>query len=173
MALLRLKALKSPSPRVWWNIESPVAGVVLIEVVLESNPAPLHWRAGLWEKPPLDLSMDSSGRMIGFQFVLQDERVPLAEDAGGPRVTAPAWPVFDVDSWPEDRYMDEHIPVTVGRLAAGTLLLGIGNLEGPDRLLEVGDGLAVGLTDGMLREIRLGPLDADDWESIDAFSPVA
>lgn len=59
MALLRLKTLKSPPPRVRWNVESPVGGVVLIEVVLDRNPAPLHWRAGLWEKPPLDLHQGS------------------------------------------------------------------------------------------------------------------
>ena len=63
---------------------------------------------GLWDKPPLDVSLAPDGRLAAVQFVLQDERVPrdggkqLAGDG-----TGGSWPVFEVASWPDGRYLDE------------------------------------------------------------------
>lgn len=169
-ATLRLKAKEAPLPQVPWRIESPTPGVVLVEAVLDTDRAPLHWRVGQWDKPPLDLWMDASGRLLGVQFALQDERVGPEDTTADKPVDDHGRPVFDVSSWPEDRYIDTEAPVVAARAREGTLALRIGDCGQIDRLLQVGDGLAVGLRTSALATVRLGPLSAEDWETIDAFS---
>ena len=141
-----------------------------MEAVLGSDGSPLHWRAGLWDKPPLDVTMDAAGGLLGVQFVLQDERV----DRGGTLAVSAepesGRPVFDVEAWPADRYLDVETTVTALRTPEGLLVLRIGDVGASDRVLAVGEGLAVGLHEGALAEIRIGPLTGEDWEAIDAFS---
>lgn len=167
---LRLKGLEAPLSRVGCNVESPTPGVVLVELVLGSDRAPLHWRVGLWDKPPLDISMDASGRLLGVQFVLQDERVERDDTATESGASESGRPVFDVATWPDDRYLDVEAPVTAVRTPEGTLVLRIGDVGNVDRVLLVGDGLAVGVRADALAEVRIGPLTVEDWEAIDAFS---
>ncbi len=160
-------------PKVSLLVESPVPGVVLINAVLDRQEAPLHWRAGLWDKPPLDVSLASDGRLAAVQFVLQDERVPRSEGlqfsgagSGG------SWPVFDVASWTDGRYLDEEVVVSFERMG-DSLILGIGAAVA-QRWERVGEGLAVGLNVGdEAAALALGPLDAEDWDAIDTFSWVA
>src|SRR5918996_4765799 len=105
---LRLAGSESSRGEATWSIESPTPGVVLIDVnvVGANRRPPLHWRTGTWQKPPLDISLDREGRLIGFQFVLQDERVKegVATDLPAPKA---CWPIFDVANWPKDRYLDD------------------------------------------------------------------
>lgn len=172
MEELRLKDLESPLSRVACNVESPTPGVVLVEVGLGSDPAPLHWRAGSWDKPPLDISMDASGRLLAVQFVLQDEWVERDGTATERAPSELGRPVFDVSSWPDDRYLDVEASVTAVRTPEGTLVLRIGEVGDVDRVVLVGEGLAVCLRADALVEVRIGPLDVEDWEAIDAFSSV-
>ncbi len=170
MGELRLKGLEAPVPQVPWRVESPTPGVVLVEVVLGSDAAPLHWRVGLWDKPPLDISMDRSGRLLGVQFVLQDERVDRNGAVAERAVNDSGRPVFEVTSWPEDRYLDVEAAVVATRTSAGSLVLRIGDVGDVDRAVLVGDGLVLGLRADALVEITIGPLGVEDWEAIDAFS---
>lgn len=167
---LRLKKLDAPLAQVPCNIESPTPGVVLVEVDLGRYPAPLHWRVGLWDKLPLDLSMDPSGRLLSVQFVLQDERVGRDDGAIERAVSNAGRPVFDVASWPENRYVDVEAPVVAARTPAGTLVLRVGDGGEVERVLLVGDGLALGLRRTRLVDIMIGPLSREEWEAIDAFS---
>jgi hypothetical protein len=157
-----------------WNIESPTPGVVLIDVAIErpSRSTPLHWRAGTWSKPPLDLSLDDHGRLVGLQFVLQDERVPAGQWTVFPDPEV-GLPVFDVRGWPSERYRDETMVVQASRLSSGELALRLGDLQPLARVCAVAAGVLMGFTEaGSLAEIRLGPLDEEDWAAIDAFSYV-
>ena len=154
-------------------VESPVPGLVLIDAVLDRQEAPLHWRAGLWDKPPLDISLAPDGRLTAVQFVLQDERVPRSDglqlSGAGP---GGSWPVFDVVSWPDGRYLDEEVVVSFERMG-DSLVLGIGAAVA-QRWERVGEGLAVGLNvSDEVVALALGPLDAEDWNAIDTFSSVA
>jgi hypothetical protein len=156
----------------WLGISRvPLLGVVLINVnvVGEKDPAPLHWRVGTWGKPPLDVALDQQGQLVGFQFVLQDEQVPVRElrelppsESGAPR--------FDIENWPTARYLDVSSAVMVHRTTEGELVLHLGD-EPIERGCRLGPDLSMGFTAvGALTEIRLGPLPLDDWEAIDAFS---
>jgi hypothetical protein len=67
--VLRLVGMEhEPQAMVAWRIESPTVGVVLFDVDVGAwgHPIPLHWRAGDWRKPPLDIQLDPrSGRLCG------------------------------------------------------------------------------------------------------------
>lgn len=172
--MLRLIRQESPPPEISILIESPVPGVVLIDIVLDSHNAPLHWRAGSWDKPPLDVSLRPDGWLAGVQFVVQDEEVPMragldpsSGEAGG------GWPIFEVALWPDDeRYVDEKLHVSFERVAA-SLVLRIG-FEPAQRWARVGAGMAVGLNaaDDVVGMV-FGPLHADDWDVIETFSSVS
>jgi hypothetical protein len=80
-------------------------------------------------------------------------------------------PIFDTDSRPSDRYIDEESSVSAIRLAGGELVVRLGNEQPLRRICQVGSDLFMGFSDDrVLKEVRLGPLSADDWEDIDAFS---
>lgn len=155
-----------------WSIEAPTVGVVLIDVTIRraESAAPLHWRAGAWTKPPLDVSLDDEGRLISIQFVLQDERVSPGQWSVLPDPEGAA-PVFDVKNWPAERYRDETLAVTASRLSGGELALRIGDEQHLARACRVDAGLLMAFgADGDLAKILLGPLANEDWEGIDAFS---
>lgn len=44
----------------------------------DASDAPLHWRAGDWSKPPLDVRLSDVGAVESIQFVFQDESVNAA-----------------------------------------------------------------------------------------------
>jgi hypothetical protein len=169
---LRLVRVDPVSVAAVWSIETPTPGVVFIDVALDGDapPAPLHWRASTGAKPPLDLSLDGGGRLVGFQFVLQDERVPSGEWSVLPDPENGV-PLFDVSEWPSDRYRDEIVPVSASRLSGGELTLRLGEARAPTHACQVGAGLVMAFNeDNSLAEIRLGPLDDEDWDAIAAFS---
>lgn len=154
------------------RVESPVPGVVLIDVSLGGAgfPAPLHWRAGDWTKPPLDVSLTPDGRVVGFQFVLQDERVPEEDVTAQRQVKWAGTPVFVVDGWPTDRYCDERLVVSPVRSLTGELVLRLGGAGPALEWGEVSAGLLFGFAGDQLVEIVVGALDTDDWASVGAFS---
>lgn len=169
---MRLARVESHSGVVVTNIESPTPGVVLIDVhvVGRTEGVPLHWRIGTWTKPPLDIRLDRDGRLIGFQFVLQDERVPEAPTPDLP-IEGIGLPIFDVEDWHSDGYLDQTSDVTAHRLAGLELLLGVQSEQIGRHVYRVAPDLAMAFADdGRLAEIRLGPLSLEDWGSIDAFS---
>lgn len=155
-----------------WRVESPVPGVVLIDasVIGVRAPAPLHWRIGLWDKPPLDLEIDPmTGRLQGLQFVLQDERVAVGDIPEIAEVVR-GLPIFDVSEWPSDRYIDERREVSAVRARSDELILRVGQ-DPAASASRIPGQLVIGYgQDGGLTQIRLGPLDREEWEGIDALS---
>ena len=168
---LRLARIETVSCDAIWRIESPTPGVVLIDVhvVGIEEAVPLHWRTGTWSKPPLDVSLDREGRLVGFQFVLQDERVREGIPLDFP-VPKLGLPVFDVEDWPSDRYADVKSALEAFRLEGSELELRLGD-ESVRQACQVGSSLFMTFGDhDRLSAIRLGPLSVEDWEAIDAFS---
>src|SRR5439155_5966841 len=110
--LIRLEASEYP---IGLSIEVPTKGVAILDVTVGSwrSRVPLHWRAGNWSKPPLDVALSPDGELESIQLVLQDEAVNASdeclpalrhqEEAGRP--------AFDVDGWPPNRYFDVHTDV--------------------------------------------------------------
>ncbi len=169
---LRLARIETVPCDAIWSIESPTPGVVLIDVhvVGIEEAVPLHWRTGTWTKPPLDLSLDREGRLVGFQFVLQDERVRegISSDFPSPEV---GLPLFDIEDWPSDRYADVKSALEAFRLAGSELELRLGDELSVRQVCQVGSSLFMAFGDhDRLSAIRLGPLSVEDWEAIDAFS---
>jgi hypothetical protein len=157
--------------RATWAIESPTPGVVLIDVDIGESKSlvPLHWRAGDWTKPPLDIEINPADSTIqGVQFVLQDERVPFG--AGRPIDGAePVMAMVDVSAWPASRYRDVRCPVHSMRVA-NEFVIAVGATTGASHTGVAGSFLLGWDMSGCLCEIRLGPLRSEDWEDIDAFS---
>ncbi|SRR6266498_4411173 len=155
-----------------WAIESPTPGVVLVNVDVGGNKssAPLHWRAGDWTKPPLDIEINpSDGTVQAIQFVLQDERA---------RVTSvreiSEWkdgtPVVNTAGWPDDRYRDVRCSMKAVRSPTDELVVSLGS-----RIFVTTTRVSGGMTfcwddSARLCEIRLGSLTAEEWDVINAFS---
>jgi hypothetical protein len=154
------------------TVDAPTRGVAVLDVTIgsASTSAPLHWRAGDWTKPPLDISLGPHGRPEGVQVVLQDEEA-LPTDGVVRIEVEPGVPTFDVDEWPTDRYLDARAAVQAKRLDSGELVVSIGDGQ-PTRRLELGTGLQFGLdASGEMVEVVIGPLDDDQWRLVVAASP--
>lgn len=172
--MLRLCEIDPIPSEISWSIDAPTPGVVIVDVAIGPGrvPVPLHWRAGSWTKPPLDVTLDNEGRLTAIQFVLQDEQVEfggvLHNQCGAPKIGIPR---FEVSSWPEDRYWDERLPVVAHRTGVGELLLHIGERRQLCQQCAPGPGLLLGFDqDVSLATVKIGPMAIDDWASIDAFS---
>lgn len=171
---LRLRSLVEPAeaPRIHWTLDCPTRGVVILDVAVGqgASDAPLHWRAGDWTKPPLDVQLSDVGAVEGIQFVFQDEAVDVGE------VVMPAdaevgLPTFDVGQWPADRYTDAHVEVRTVRLQSGELYAAIGNSQ-LERVVSVTWGLRLGFdSSDQLAGIALGPLTTEEWQVVEASAP--
>jgi hypothetical protein len=151
------------------SVEAPAAGVAIVDATIScrSSSVPIHWRAGDWTKPPLDISLSHEGRIEGIQIVFQDEKVPIGGRESATKEES-GIPSFDVGAWSADRYLDVHTSVRSVRLPSGELLVSIGD-DKPLRTPRLGGSLRVGLdASDRLVEVILGPLDAQQWEMIDA-----
>lgn len=172
--LLRLRAVQTPDrfPLVHWDLDCPTRGVVIMDVEAGSaSAAPLHWRAGDWTKPPLDLRISDQGIVESIQFVFQDEQVEAAEIVI-PSEPEPGLPVFDVHGWPQDRYLDAQVAVKTMRLPSGELYATIGEDDRAERFISVAGRLRFGVrSTGHLAAIAIGPLTRDEWQMIDAARP--
>lgn len=172
---LVIKSLVEPAaaPTIRWTLDCPTRGVVILEIAVDhhTSEAPLHWRAGDWSKPPLDIRLSDVGAVESIQFVFQDEAV----DAGEVVNSAPAEvgvPTFDVGDWPADRYSDSRVGVRTLRLPSGELYAAIGDAQ-PERMVSVTLGLRFGFDfSDQLVGIALGPLTAGEWQLIGASAPL-
>lgn len=154
-----------------WNIDSPTPGVVLIDLSFEGTEdiVPLHWRVGTWEKPPLDIALDSRGSLVSVQLVLQDEKLDLCRWTSLDRSRS-CLPIFDISAWAGDRYQDERIALTVCKLSSGELGVRFANGAKIKTVCRI-SGLTLAFSDlDQLVEIRIGPLSEDEWDAIHAFS---
>jgi hypothetical protein len=80
-------------------------------------------------------------------------------------------PLFDVEGWPSDRYVDTRTSVLATRLSSDELVVSIADSD-PVRRLRLGEGLCIGLDPiGEVAELILGPLDIEQWRTIAAASP--
>jgi hypothetical protein len=100
------------------KVENPTAsGLTLIDYELtceqETRHSPLHWRVGTWEKPPIDVEIDSeSGQLWAIQLVLQEETVPLQKLCKSSFEHQSGVPIFNRSLWlPEVLYYDEKVQV--------------------------------------------------------------
>ena len=151
--------------------DSPTRGVAILDIRIGSatTPAPLHWRAGDWAKPPCDMSLGSDGRPECIQVVFQDEEV-LTTDAVLSLDVERGFPLFDVGDWPSDRYLDVRALVQCRRLPSGELSVLIGE-DTAARWLGLGEGLQFGIdASGDVVEVVIGPLDDGQWQVIAAAS---
>ena len=130
-----LKSLAEPkeAPPIKWTIDCPTRGVVFLDVavVQDASTVPLHWRAGNWTKPPLDLRLNEMGGLESIQFAFQDESVDSGQSSL-PDVSEVGLPTFDVHGWPADRYIDVRILVETVRLPSGELYTAIGDAQPQD-----------------------------------------
>ena len=160
------------SPSVAWTIDCPTRGVVIVDVAVGGvvSRMPLHWRAGDWSKPPLDVRLSPRGMLENIQIVLQDESVDMGE-AAVPSEGMRGLPVFDVQGWPAGRYSDTRIEVEILRLARGELYAAIGDGR-PEKSVLVGEGLSLVVDSaGRLVGILLGPLTAAEWQMVENSAP--
>jgi hypothetical protein len=130
----------------------------------------MHWRAGDWTKPPLDISLSPDGRIENVKVVFQDEVVAIAPDERQilNEPSAPGFPFFDLHEWPSDRYLDAHASVHYRRLDSGELLVTLQDAH-PLRLLQLGKGLTLGFdSSDELACTLIGPLADDEWRLIEA-----
>jgi hypothetical protein len=141
-----------------------------MEVEGPKSPTPLHWRAGDWTKPPLDIELNHvNGAVQGLQLVLQDEHVSTGTLEVTPE-SAAGIPVAEITDWPGDRYRDVQCDVAVTRGESNELIVRLGEPAVASR-----SGLPGRLMFGWdesanLCELVIGPLEDRDWEDIDAFS---
>ncbi len=172
--LLVLESLLRPStaPSIQWTIDRPAQGVAILDVAVGgvASTAPLHWRAGDWSKPPLDVRLSDRGVLESIQLVFQDESIEVGEGAI-PSESTSGLPVFDVQAWPEGRYSDAREDVETVRLSTGELYAAIGGAR-PAQSVLVGEGLRL-LVDSIDRLVGmvLGPLARDEWLSLEDSAP--
>ncbi len=170
--LLKSVLKSSVAVPIRWSVDCPASGVVILDVTVGDgvSAVPVHWRAGDWTKPPLDLRLSRAGVVEQIQFVFQDESV----DAGDlllPAGPEAGLPIFDLDGWPEDRYLDARVAVKTQRLPSGELYAAIGDSR-PERVVSVTRGLRFGFdSSDQLAAIALGPLSSSEWQVIEASAP--
>jgi hypothetical protein len=170
--VLESLAESSEALAIEWTLDCPTRGIAILDVMVGKDAAtpPLHWRAGDWTKPPLDLRLNEAGGVDSIQFVFQDESVDIGEGLL-PDGSEGGFPYFDVRQWPPSRYLDARIAVKTMRLPSGELYAAIGT-GSPERAITVALGLRFGLdSSAQLVAIALGPLTADEWQLITAAAP--
>jgi hypothetical protein len=165
--------LSDGTPRTSWTLDCPAIGAVVLNVRVgyrTASNAPLHWRAGDWSKPPLDMRMSSIGDIEGVQFVFQDESIFSNTDPF-PATAEVGVPVFDVHAWPDDRYLDTLVNVHTFRVPTGELCATIGEVP-PKRVISSARGLRIAFAaTGELAGFEVGPFSRDDWLMIEASGP--
>jgi hypothetical protein len=146
-------------PSITRAISSPTSGVVIVDVSVgpPTSISNLHWRAGDWTKPPLDMSLSHSGHLESIQFVFQDEEVRQSHETA-PIVEQRGSPIFDTTAWTKKRYWDIRCPVHAETLSSHELRISIGG-QSATQYVEVGIGLAFGLDeDEAVTNVLIGPL---------------
>jgi hypothetical protein len=113
-----------PHDRVIREVTSPAQGLVLLDCKFDMDEeeegnesvrlsAPLHWRAGTWTKPPIDITLRADdGRFQSLQLVLQDETIPTRAIIvpGQATSSCKGIPIFDRTAWQEEEYyIDERL----------------------------------------------------------------
>lgn len=156
-----------------WDLDCPARGVVILDITVGGSvsSAPLHWRAGDWTKPPLDIRLSGEGAIESIQFVFQDEVIE-ENDVIPPTNVETGVPRFDVDAWPSNRYSDARVSVKTMRLPSGELYAKIGDAN-PSRSVSATWGLRFDFDTDQLAGIVLGPLTSDEWQVIEASAPLA
>ena len=170
--LLSVNSVERGEVAIRIDATSPTRGVAILDLEIgdPSTATPLHWRVGEGTKPPLDLCLDGDGHLVGIQIVLQDQRVPVADE---PRLVAEELgvPRFAVGDWPDDRYLDLRARVHETRLASGELCASI-DAPSAIRSIRVGAGLVLGIDEGdRLVELLVGPLDTMQWQLLALAAP--
>lgn len=149
-------------------VESPATGVVLIDLDIPrfALVVPLHWRAGRWTKPPLDVRFAQSGDLLGVQFVVQDEQIEAGDELP-PSRQIHGWPRFDVRRWHgTDRYIDVAMDVQAVRTPADRLVLRLADAA-VDYTIVAGPQLEVAVS--ALAEVvalAIGPLTRHEWDVV-------
>lgn len=165
-------AAPGPACAATWAIESPTPGVVIISVEIEGSRSlsPLHWRAGDWTKPPLDIELNPDhGAVQAVQIVLQDENVPRRATIASQDCVVGV-PVVDVAGWPTDRYRDVRRSMQVARASTGELVIKLGALSVACRAGLPGSLMFGWDESSNLCEVVIGPLTSEGWDDIDALS---
>lgn len=161
--LLRLSQRDQTEVQV--TVTTPTTGVAILDVQVgeTSSKSPLHWRAGMWTKPPVDIAVDpANGRLQGVQIVLQDEDVPWG---GGENLPADEGaPAISTERWSEDRYRDEVMEVHLLRTPDDRLEVRLKGFGEASKTFQIGGKLQliVGPDDSLVG-LRVGPMSSSDW----------
>jgi hypothetical protein len=101
---------------------SDTVTIVTVERPEPLDPAPLHYRIGDWSSPPVDIAIDHRGRFQSITITLDDSLPPLVT-GNATEATAAGIPLFEVERWPPDRFLDVRRTVGTNRFADGSLLV--------------------------------------------------
>jgi hypothetical protein len=144
--------------------------LINVDVAGPRSLTPLHWRAGEWTEPPIDIEVNpDDGAIQAVQVVLQDEwagmRVPpSSQDA------VSGLPLVAFADWPTDGYWDVRCRVAVARAGTGELIVDLGDRGAVSYAGQLGSLLFGWDASGELCQIVIGPLSSEDWDDVNAFS---
>jgi hypothetical protein len=154
------------------SVTSPVRGVAVVDLSIGSQSAvPLHWRAGDWSKPPIDLAVSADGYLESLQIVLQDEDASLPSTV---QITESLpWTVkVHTEEWPENRYRDAIMPINIRRTDIGELVISLGDEPLIGESHRVSPRLRVIVMHNELRGLLIGPMSIDEWDTVSTANPV-
>ncbi|MDV6014778.1 hypothetical protein [Haloechinothrix sp. LS1_15] len=151
------------------TIDNPTSkGVAIVDLEFLNIECwtPNHWRAGKWDKPPLDIAVSpDAGQICSIQFVFQDECTSLMENPDDLELYNGGIPVVDLSPWSDDRYHDVHRDVQAFRTESDCLVLSLGS--GVVNKFVCSQDLSVGLgSNSELLKLYIGPLSESDWSLI-------
>jgi hypothetical protein len=166
---LRLLRVEPATVHVSRSIEAPTAGVAILELGMEHEGgrslAPLHWRIGDWQKPPLDISLHpSSGALEEVQIVFQDERIEPGWLHPAPdELLGPGLPYLMPESLTGSRYIDVRGEVTAVRNDA-TIQIMWGHSSALLATILVSQDFRLYIDrDHLLTGFEIGRITVDEW----------
>jgi hypothetical protein len=169
--LLRVRGVLIEESAAVLDIDTPTHGVAIVNARFDrrKSPVPLHWRAGDWTKPPMDIEIDpQTGAVQAAQFVLQDERIPQSDMTEAPTPSG-GTPIVETEGWTSDPYLGVHCDLRVWRGSSDELIVTFGDRSAVSH--NGRDRLTFGWDDASeLAEVTFGPLSRQDWARINAYS---
>jgi hypothetical protein len=133
--MLKIVEIERVPAKVTREVTNLAQGVVLIDCRLTTDEeneeplsVPLHWRAGDWSKPPIDIALDAeTGHLRSLELILQDEIIEhktlLSTELADIDIDR-GTPIFERTLWSDDeRYVDETLMPTLSWGEQNSLLV--------------------------------------------------
>jgi len=161
-------------PHVVEKLTSGVVSVVWTDPRIRRYDRPYrHYRIGIGNKPPVDLSFDEfSGRLAEVQLVLQDESVPVRKIFDEGVLKEFEYPVVDTSLWGADYYIDFDFDPNIGWQPLGTLNVEIApSVEFPLQEYDLGSLRVLIDRDSKIAGLRFIGLDSEQLSIIRQAEP--